>query len=55
MSLISDSDWRKTNPRFSDENLDKNIELVKVIEKIAHKKNCTAGQVIINKKIFEMK
>ena len=35
-------------PRFSAENFDKNMELVKSVERLAEAKGCTAGQIAIN-------
>mmetsp|Transcript_18877 Transcript_18877/g.58136 ORF Transcript_18877/g.58136 Transcript_18877/m.58136 type:complete len:342 (+) Transcript_18877:111-1136(+) len=39
------TDWRASNPRYSPENLQKNVELVKSVEAIAEKKGCTAAQL----------
>lgn len=38
-------DWRKDNPKFSDENFPKNIELVHALQRIAERKGCTSGQI----------
>jgi aryl-alcohol dehydrogenase-like predicted oxidoreductase len=40
-------DYRRTTPRFQDENLKRNSELVDRIEKIANEKNCTAAQLAL--------
>ena len=41
----SPNDWRKSLPRYSTENLQKNIVLIKQIESIADKHNCTVAQL----------
>jgi aryl-alcohol dehydrogenase-like predicted oxidoreductase len=46
-SDIADGDFRKTNPRFTDENLARNLEIVDKVEAIAERHNCTAGQVAL--------
>lgn len=40
-------DWRRANPRFQGDNFQKNLELVKSIEKIAEKKGCSAAQLCL--------
>lgn len=40
-------DYRRFSPRFQGENFVKNLELVKKIEQIASKKNCTASQLAL--------
>ena len=42
---ISENDMRRTMPRFSPENFDKNLKLVSELEKIANAKGCKPGQV----------
>jgi pyridoxine 4-dehydrogenase len=44
---LADDDFRKTLPRFQPENFDINLKLVKEVEKIAVKKNCTPAQLAI--------
>jgi len=41
------TDFRRTNPRFQDENLMKNTALVERIEAIAEKKGCTPAQLAL--------
>lgn len=41
------SDYRRFSPRFQGENFQKNLELVKKIEELAKKKNCTASQLAL--------
>jgi len=41
------TDYRRFSPRFQGENFEKNIELVKKIEQLAAKKNCTASQLAL--------
>jgi pyridoxine 4-dehydrogenase len=45
---IPEGDFRKTIPRFNEENFPKNLELVRELEKIAKNKGCTAAQLAIN-------
>ncbi|KAI1081038.1 putative aldo-keto reductase [Whalleya microplaca] len=42
---FDENDFRRSIPRFSKENFDKNIELVNTLKSIAVKKNCTSGQL----------
>jgi len=44
---LSDTDFRKTNPRFNDENLEKNLEKTKKLEEFAKKKGFTSGQIAL--------
>jgi aryl-alcohol dehydrogenase-like predicted oxidoreductase len=44
---LADGDFRKNNPRFSGENFDLNIALVKTIEDIAAEKHVSAAQVAL--------
>ena len=51
-TVTSQSDLRENNrraifPRFSEENLERNVPLLDVIQGIADSKNCTMGQVAI--------
>jgi aryl-alcohol dehydrogenase-like predicted oxidoreductase len=41
------TDFRRTNPRFQDENLKKNLAIVARIEAIAKKKRCTPAQLAL--------
>lgn len=41
---FSPNDYRRFSPRFQGENFKKNLELVKKIEELSHKKGCTASQ-----------
>ncbi|KAK4540546.1 hypothetical protein LTR36_009076 [Oleoguttula mirabilis] len=45
---IPKDDHRRTLPRFTPENFEKNIKLVHELEKLAGKKGCTPGQVGIS-------
>ena len=40
-------DWRRTAPRFNDENFPKNLQLVDKLTAIANKKGCTSGQLTL--------
>ena len=40
-------DWRRTNPRFQNENFDKNLKLVERLEQLAAEKNATASQLAL--------
>ena len=44
---LSEGDFRLVNPRFQDENLDANLALVRRIEAIAERKDCTPGQLAL--------
>jgi aryl-alcohol dehydrogenase-like predicted oxidoreductase len=44
---LEPGDYRRTSPRFQGENFVKNLDLVKKIESIASKKNCTASQLAL--------
>lgn len=45
---IPEGDFRKTIPRFSEENFPKNVKLARELEKIAKTKGCTPAQLAIN-------
>lgn len=40
-------DYRRMSPRFQGENFEKNLDLVKQIEKLAQEKNCTSSQLAL--------
>lgn len=40
-------DYRRQSPRFQGENFQKNVDLVKKVEEIASKKNCTPSQLAL--------
>ncbi|KAI0004733.1 putative aldo-keto reductase [Xylariaceae sp. FL0662B] len=45
---FGEGDFRRSIPRFSTkENFDKNLELVATLQKMAHRKSCTAGQLTL--------
>jgi aryl-alcohol dehydrogenase-like predicted oxidoreductase len=44
---IPDGDRRRDHPRFLPENLDRNVELVRRIERIAKEKGCTPAQLVL--------
>ena len=46
-SDLTEGDYRFFMPRFSEENFDKNMELVSLVEKIAQRKGCTPGQLAL--------
>ena len=46
-SDFKEDDWRLNQPRFSEENFPKNLELVDKIIKLAEKKGCTSGQLAL--------
>jgi len=46
-SDLDPSDFRYTNPRFSDENFPKNLELVDQLSAFAKNKGCTASQLAL--------
>ena len=44
---FEEGDFRKTLPRFSEENFPKNLKLADEIKAIAKKKGCTPGQLVL--------
>jgi len=44
---LDESDWRRSNPRFSDEALTQNARFVELIRGVAAKKNATPAQVAL--------
>lgn len=44
---LADDDWRRNNPRFSEENFQKNMELVGKINDFAEKKGVKAAQIAL--------
>lgn len=44
---LDSSDWRRTNPRFSDENVDQNLRLVDAIKEIAEERGRTPAQLAL--------
>ena len=47
LEKLDPGDYRRTSPRFQDENIKRNAELVDRIEKISVEKNCTAAQLAL--------
>jgi aryl-alcohol dehydrogenase-like predicted oxidoreductase len=44
---LSDDDFRRSNPRFMGENLQRNLDLVDRVEAIARRKGCTPAQLAL--------
>jgi aryl-alcohol dehydrogenase-like predicted oxidoreductase len=44
---LTDNDFRRTNPRFDEENFDHNLALVEVVKDVAANHGCTPGQVAL--------
>lgn len=44
---LPEDDYRKTTPRFQGENFQRNLDLVKRVEEIAHEKHCTPAQLAL--------
>ena len=44
---LAPDDWRRKNPRFQGENLQKNLDLVARVEALAARKGCTPAQLAI--------
>lgn len=44
---IPDDDWRKTNPRFVDENFERNLRVVAEVEAVAREAEATPAQVAL--------
>ncbi|MCL5266742.1 MAG: aldo/keto reductase [Bacteroidetes bacterium] len=47
LDVLDQTDFRRNNPRFQGENMDKNLQLVSEIEKIAAEKKCTPAQLAL--------
>ena len=47
LDSLTPNDWRRGAPRFQGENLQKNLELVRRVETIAHQKGCSAAQLAL--------
>jgi aryl-alcohol dehydrogenase-like predicted oxidoreductase len=44
---LADDDWRKTNPRFTGENLQRNLRIVDEVEAVASEADATPAQVAL--------
>lgn len=44
---LDEGDWRRSNPRFSEENFAKNLELVEVVREVAATRGATPAQVAL--------
>jgi len=44
---LGEGDWRRTNPRFSEANAEKNQHLVDVVKQIAARRNATPAQIAL--------
>jgi aryl-alcohol dehydrogenase-like predicted oxidoreductase len=44
---LSEDDWRRTNPRFQGDNFQRNLDLVRAIEKLAREKGVTPAQLAL--------
>ncbi|HEY8540162.1 MAG TPA: aldo/keto reductase, partial [Steroidobacteraceae bacterium] len=44
---LAQDDWRRRNPRFEDENFEKNRRLVDIVTQIAQEKGCTPAQLAL--------
>src|SRR5947207_11920308 len=44
---LSDDDWRKTNPRFSGENFQRNLRIVDEVQAVAREAGATAAQIAL--------
>jgi aryl-alcohol dehydrogenase-like predicted oxidoreductase len=44
---LAANDWRRTNPRFQDENMKANLELVAEVKAIASERGCTPAQLAL--------
>jgi len=47
MAQLPDDDYRRTTPRFQNENFQKNLSLLAPIEEIAKEKSCLPSQVVL--------
>jgi len=46
-SDLAEDDWRRHNPRFSEENFHHNLKLVQAVEQLAQGKGCTTAQLAL--------
>jgi aryl-alcohol dehydrogenase-like predicted oxidoreductase len=44
---LAPDDWRRSNPRFQEENFQKNLDLVAHVETLARAKGCTPAQIAL--------
>lgn len=44
---LSDDDWRKTNPRFTGENLQRNLRIVDEVQAVAREAGATPAQIAL--------
>jgi aryl-alcohol dehydrogenase-like predicted oxidoreductase len=44
---LADNDFRRTNPRFLDGNLEKNVAAVAIVQRVAERHGCALGQVAL--------
>ncbi|HEY4284911.1 MAG TPA: aldo/keto reductase, partial [Chthoniobacterales bacterium] len=44
---LPEDDYRRTTPRFQEENFERNLELVRQVEQIAREKHCTPAQLAL--------
>ena len=44
---LADDDFRRKNPRFQGENFQRNLDLVRVVQRMAAEKGVTAGQLAL--------
>ena len=44
---LADDDWRRTNPRFEEQNFAKNLELADHVRELAEQKSCTPAQLAL--------
>ena len=44
---LAPNDWRRYNPRFEEQNLQRNLELAKRVENLAREKKCTPAQLAL--------
>ena len=44
---LSDDDWRKTNPRFTEGNFEKNLRIVDEVEAVASEVDATPAQIAL--------
>ena len=47
LNELSDNDWRRTMPRFEQDNFPRNVELTKTISALSANKGCTPAQLAL--------
>jgi aryl-alcohol dehydrogenase-like predicted oxidoreductase len=47
MDSLADNDWRRSNPRFGEDNIQQNMAIVDLVKAVAEEKNATPAQIAL--------